>query len=121
MWASVPHNEAARTRIRTSSGPEGGIGTSAHSRAPALGANLRTAFIDAGSFPDAGPPGPSSGGPRGRRIIVVLDGPRSGMLQGWPSSGGPAPAPASLRRVRSVGLSTGTDGTTTFSGRGAAW
>src|SRR5437879_5520514 len=45
MCASVPHSEAARTRIRTSEGPQAGTSTSAHSRAPGRGAVLRIAFI----------------------------------------------------------------------------
>src|SRR2546426_12029970 len=46
MWASVPHRDAARTRTRTSEGPQGGASTSAHSSAPGRGATLRIAFIE---------------------------------------------------------------------------
>src|SRR5437870_12032316 len=45
MCASVPHSEAARTRIRTSEGAQAGTSTSAHSRAPGRGDVLRIAFI----------------------------------------------------------------------------
>src|SRR6266571_66647 len=45
MWASVPHRDAARTRIRTSAGPHAGTSMSAHSSAPGRGATLRIAFI----------------------------------------------------------------------------
>src|SRR5881628_4207108 len=54
MWASVPHRDAARTRTRTSEGPQGGASTSAHSSAPGRGATLRIAFIESLSVAEWG-------------------------------------------------------------------